>query len=329
MEFYVYVYLNPLKPGNYTFDDIIFNYEPFYVGRGKGMRMTAHMFKSTSVNALKQNIINKIKTSGYTPIILKVYDSLTFVESCNKEIDLIRKIGRRDLREGPLSNMTDGGEGTVNRKLKKESLDKMRKIVDVIQFDSNGKILKIWDSPANAAYHIKCNSSHIFRACNDSERNKYRKVHNSYWKYLANETVHEIIDVPLQYKAICQYSLDGKFIREFFNSKDANSEGFHAGHVKICCDRNNKDNSNYKFNEYMWFYTTDCNYKNMQAYNRNLQNAAKIKQTILQINNENVSLKEWTLSELRDNNFVTKTILMCCKNKLKKSQGFSWKFKNN
>jgi len=34
--FYSYIFLNPLKPGRYTYGDFVsFLYEPFYVGREK------------------------------------------------------------------------------------------------------------------------------------------------------------------------------------------------------------------------------------------------------------------------------------------------------
>ena len=37
-KFYVYVYLDPRKPGSFKFGEYEFDYEPFYVGKGKKNR---------------------------------------------------------------------------------------------------------------------------------------------------------------------------------------------------------------------------------------------------------------------------------------------------
>lgn len=47
--------------------------------------------------------------SGFRVEIIS--DGLTWKQACRKEVRLIKKIGRRDLGLGPLTNLTDGGQG--------------------------------------------------------------------------------------------------------------------------------------------------------------------------------------------------------------------------
>lgn len=109
--FYVYVYLDPRKPGNYCYDgEIIFEYEPFYVGKGRKKRYLSHLKEQKKIsNKRKVFRIRKITEEGKEPIIVLLEKQLT--ESCayKKEQELIRSIGRIDLRTGPLTNKTNGG----------------------------------------------------------------------------------------------------------------------------------------------------------------------------------------------------------------------------
>ena len=57
MKFYVYVYLDPSKPGQYVYGDYTFEYEPFYVGKGQNGRWLVHM----SYGGNNRLFINKIK----------------------------------------------------------------------------------------------------------------------------------------------------------------------------------------------------------------------------------------------------------------------------
>jgi len=40
---YIYVYLDPCKPGNYKYGKYKFDYEPFYVGKGRNNRWMVHI----------------------------------------------------------------------------------------------------------------------------------------------------------------------------------------------------------------------------------------------------------------------------------------------
>jgi len=113
-QFYVYVYLDPRKPGNFKYGDYEFNYEPFYVGKGKGRRYNIHLlecFKKQDKNYQKVNKITKIlKETNKNPVIIKFEENLLEQNALNLEIKMIKTIGRIDLKTGPLTNLTDGGD---------------------------------------------------------------------------------------------------------------------------------------------------------------------------------------------------------------------------
>ena len=114
--FYVYVYLDPRKPGQYYYENHQFDFEPFYVGMGKGKRSEAHL-KSDSlnskVNPIKNGKIKHILANGLQPIITKIHENLTKSQAIDLEKHYISLIGRLNLGLGPLSNLTDGGESTA------------------------------------------------------------------------------------------------------------------------------------------------------------------------------------------------------------------------
>jgi hypothetical protein len=114
-DFYVYIYLDPRKNGvfNYLQIDKSFEFEPFYIGKGRGNRINMGI-KESKKDYYKNRKIRSMIKDGYFPIALKIFENLTEKESFEKEIYLIKVIGRMDLSLGPLCNLTDGGEGTTN-----------------------------------------------------------------------------------------------------------------------------------------------------------------------------------------------------------------------
>lgn len=82
-KFYVYAYLDPRKPGEYIYGNYSFDYEPFYIGKGCGSRMSRHLWETEKNNSnnYKTNIIHKIKKLNLLPIIIIYKDNLTNEES--------------------------------------------------------------------------------------------------------------------------------------------------------------------------------------------------------------------------------------------------------
>lgn len=89
--------------------------EIFYVGKGKDDR--AYVF------GRNRYWDNTAKKHGYT--VETIETGLQEWYALELEINLIAYHGRRDLKLGPLVNMTDGGEGMSGFKFNQESKDKM------------------------------------------------------------------------------------------------------------------------------------------------------------------------------------------------------------
>jgi hypothetical protein len=127
MIFYVYVYLNRLKPGFYDYGSgLVFNYEPFYVGKGKLNRYLYHLNKVRNNckynKSLKFDIIEENIKNNLDPLIIIIHDKLIEIDSLTMEKEIITKIGRLDLKLGPLTNRNDGGlKPQDNYKHNKES----------------------------------------------------------------------------------------------------------------------------------------------------------------------------------------------------------------
>lgn len=111
--YYVYVYFDQTKSS----DLHECGFEPFYVGKGKNERSHSHLFKSmlNGTNKHKCNKIRKLLAKNITPHVVMLASNLTEDEAFTLEKEIIKKYGRHDLKLGPLTNATDGGEGSSNK----------------------------------------------------------------------------------------------------------------------------------------------------------------------------------------------------------------------
>jgi hypothetical protein len=110
-NFYVYVWLDPRKPGKYKYGKYRFSFKPFYVGAGKGKR-----FKNFfDTNARTKKVFNYAKEirkeTKRNPISEILHSNLTKEESFFYEKLIISTIGRQYNNSGVLLNITEGGIG--------------------------------------------------------------------------------------------------------------------------------------------------------------------------------------------------------------------------
>ena len=115
MNYYVYIYLDPRKPGNFKFENYFFTHEPIYIGKGTRNRMRHHLVQRLKKKTLFYNKLNKIISEGNEPIFYKLFDNLSEEEALKNEVELIKLIGRIDIETGSLCNCTEGGDRGFNR----------------------------------------------------------------------------------------------------------------------------------------------------------------------------------------------------------------------
>jgi len=133
-NFYVYMYLDPRKYGKYNYNKYSFDYEPFYVGKGKKNQYLAHLKEAKNYNKCysgnfhKFNKIKKIIQEGLEPIVIKFKDNVNEKQAFELERSLISVIGRSDLKSGPLTNQTDGGEGSSGYLFTEEDRERSSKV---------------------------------------------------------------------------------------------------------------------------------------------------------------------------------------------------------
>jgi|LakMenEpi03Aug12_release.lakeMendotaPanAssembly.Ray.scaffolds.fasta_scaffold263931_4 hypothetical protein len=89
----------------------------FYIGIGTKLKRAYE--KSDKRNIVWSRIVNK---TDYKIEILA--ENISWEDACKMEISLIKKYGRLDLGLGTLANLTDGGDGSINRIQPKEEKEK-------------------------------------------------------------------------------------------------------------------------------------------------------------------------------------------------------------
>jgi group I intron endonuclease len=243
-RFYVYVFLDSTKPGEWIYEDFKFDFEPFYIGKGTADRMITSKYDKKT---FKSNKIKSIEEKGAKIISKKIFENLSLEESITLEIELIKKIGRRDLNLGPLTNLTDGGDGRLNGKNSQESVEKARiKLIKIAkERKDKGKDKHTQETierlrqlnlgennPMFGKTHTDKVKEEQSLRVSGSNHPMFGKKHDEETIKLIKESRNAAVDQEKvteesrlrNSKAILQYSLDGKFIKEFESIKVAANE---------------------------------------------------------------------------------------------------------
>jgi len=112
INYYVYSHIN--KENN----------EIFYIGIGSTVNENEYKRSNTKFH---RNNFWKNYTNKYSYKVEILYENINKKSAIDFEIFLIKLYGRRDLNEGTLVNLTDGGEGIKRYKHTKETKNKMSK----------------------------------------------------------------------------------------------------------------------------------------------------------------------------------------------------------
>lgn len=258
--YYVYALLDSSKKGNYIYGSYLFEYEPFYIGKGKGNRIKYTLYDKTN---FKKNKINKLKENSIDIISIIIKDNLSNDESIFLEKELISIIGRRSYNLGPLINLTDGGDGRINSphseetKIKISSNRKGKSIGWKHKIETR-KIMSIKQSGENNGFYNKTHTVEV--KFMQSERVSGDK-HPMYNKLHSKETIKKLIDARKklsneQLKESCQvfnkqvlmYDLNMNFIEEFISVKDASSKtNINESLISKCCRGEIKNPTRYFF----------------------------------------------------------------------------------
>jgi hypothetical protein len=210
--------------------------EPFYIGIGtkrnhKHFSLKAEYNRAYETNRKESyiwnNIVNKTK---YKIEILFESDDYDFIKQ--KEIEFISLYGRINNNTGILSNMTNGGDGTVGIIKSKEQIEKHRQSM-IGKKQSESQIQKRNESRKGYIH---------------SEETKIRMSNSHKGKKTSKEHLEKLYkgQILANSKPIDQYDLEGNFIREWQSATIAAKEiNLHPTSIRHCVQGKTKTSGGY------------------------------------------------------------------------------------
>jgi len=269
-NYYVYCYMDPRKPGRYYYDgiDVCFLWEPFYIGCGKGTRVNEHL-SNYELNSEKRINHNRIKNKKFKDILLENLSPISTILFSNLEkdisrkieISLIDKIGRIVKKNGPLANISDGGDGGDNMKYldperKKEIYTRISKLnrerkydykdgTEVHQYSIDGNYLNTFRSVSMASKELKIHKYTIL-CCMKGDG--YKSAGGFIFRDYKVDKIEPTIIYPTT--KVLQLDKNNNVIAEYNSVKEASEKtGTRPSGISSCCS------GRYKYsNGFFWRY---------------------------------------------------------------------------
>lgn len=209
------------------------NNEPFYVGKGHGSRIYAHVYEANLEphnwsNRLKCQRILSIIRDNYTVIQNKISTGLTEEEAFVFEADLIQK--HKLLSEGGKLTNIRKSHYHNHQTIPKRKHNGSR----IVQFTTTGKQLNIFPSSIAAADSLGKHKTNILQCCHKKRHTAYGFV----WRFEGDDFTPPPTEIKYhttRRKPVCQL-LDGQVIAVFNSIRDASvSTGINHSNVCSCC----------------------------------------------------------------------------------------------
>jgi hypothetical protein len=315
-EFYVYELWDPIKK------------EPFYVGRAhyhkKYYRCLGHfryLSEKPKGGHHKNNRIKSIINQGQFPSIEIVFETFSEQESFDKEKELIKFYGRRDLNTGCLTNKTDGGIGQLGTHYSPErSLEQGRRLKEWYKTHELSQKQKDWYKKFRILYPFLSAESRN-KITMALKGKPWNGKHTQEWKD------HLKTHNPTVRKPVYQINIEGIVIKTFPSMLQAGKELKYKSYANIqsCCKIKHRT-----YMGFYWRYLDDPDVKDGKLEGIEFFNWKRAKPhnayTIQQINSSGELVKQWDSGRRME-----KATGICCNavykvlDTAKMYAGFIWK----